>query len=477
MNPDHIKQFQDVFNSHQLQMRDKFLDSIYQKFTIYYITKKEDKPIINDLPNETKIIIIDSMKYDNEEYTIICFEQTIILLSKTKISLLENFFTNPNDSKIIQISDKKENELPQHIKIDDQESDEMIEIYNFILENEEGRFLYYFNLLSPSNNDLNKIWHELRRIILVFIVKKSYLKMSTNRFLSFDANKNQEINEYELNNFNFIKIKQLGASISSAELICHIGLEQLFAMKIFYDADRKKLFEREKRNYKMICHPLIPKFYGIGKINKEERLLIEYIKGSSLQKISEMKLNKEDKISIIYELLKIIEYLHHNEFIYRDMKPDNFIIDESKTLVLIDFDRMLIEKDKQNSKDLSTIYIAPEVYESKRYSYEVDIYSLGLIIYFIVMEKGAPKELHSRNIFEDFSEDFYEMKQIFQNCINIERSTRPVIDKIIQDFLKYYSSSIEKLNLKQREDQKNNNLEINYEPSSAPCTDAMPILW
>ena len=69
------------------------------------------------------------------------------------------------------------------------------------------------------------------------------------------------------------------------------------------------------------------------------------------------------------------------------------------------------------------------------------------------------------------------MKQIFQNCINIERSTRPVIDKIIQDFLKYYSSSIEKLNLKQREDQKNNNLEINYEPSSAPCTDAMPILW
>ena len=32
--------------------------------------------------------------------------------------------------------------------------------------------------------------------------------MSTNRLLSFDANKNQEINEYELNNFNFIRIKK-----------------------------------------------------------------------------------------------------------------------------------------------------------------------------------------------------------------------------------------------------------------------------
>lgn len=126
------------------------------------------------------------------------------------------------------------------------------------------------------------------------------------------------------------------------------------------------------------------------------------------------------------------------------MKPDNFIIDESNTLVLIDFDRMLIEKDEHNSKDLSTIYIAPKVSESKRYSYEDDIYSHELIKYFIAMEKEAPIEFHRRNVFEDLDDDFCEMKQIFQNCINFEGSTRPEIDQIIQDFLKYYSSSIKK---------------------------------
>ncbi|KAK8834234.1 hypothetical protein M9Y10_027134 [Tritrichomonas musculus] len=105
---------------------------------------------------------------------------------------------------------------------------------------------------------------------------------------------------------------------------------------------------------------------------------------------------------------------------------------------------MLIEKDENNSKDLSTIYIAPEVSESKRYSYEVDIYSHELIKYFIAMEKEAPIEFHSRNVFEDLDDDFCEMKQIFQNCINFEGSTRPEIDKIIQDFLKYYSTSIKK---------------------------------
>ena len=70
------------------------------------------------------------------------------------------------------------------------------------------RFLHNFTLERPFENQIKQIWHELRRIILVFIVKKSYLRMSTNRLLSFDANKNQEINEYKLNNFNFIRIKK-----------------------------------------------------------------------------------------------------------------------------------------------------------------------------------------------------------------------------------------------------------------------------
>ncbi|KAK8845191.1 hypothetical protein M9Y10_021373 [Tritrichomonas musculus] len=210
----------------------------------------------------------------------------------------------------------------------------------------------------------------------------------------------------------------------------------------------------------MIHHPLIPKFYGIGKKNKEELLLVEYIKGSSLDKISEMKLNKEEKMSIIYELLIVIEYLHLNGFIYRDLKPDNFIIDESKTLVLIDFDRMLTKDDEQITKNFCSMYIAPEIFESERYSYEVDIYSIGLIIYFIIMEKEAPKELYERNIFDDFNDEFSELGKLCEKCINIEGSNRPTIDEIIINFLKYYSSSIQNLtilnNIRQMTIQKNN---------------------
>ncbi|KAK8834470.1 cAMP-dependent protein kinase catalytic subunit [Tritrichomonas musculus] len=267
--------------------------------------------------------------------------------------------------------------------------------------------------------------------------------MNKDRLSNFENSENNESTEIELNNFNHIKLEDLGVGASTTVLICHLGLEQLLAMKIFYNIESEKLFEREKRNYEKIRHPLIPRFYGTGRIKNEKCLLIEYIKGISLDNIKQIKLNQEDKIVNIYELLKIIEYLHRNGFIYRDLKPDNFIIDENKTLVLIDFDRMLIQDSQQITKNFSSSYIAPEIFEAKRYSYEVDIFSLGLIVYFIIMEKEAPTNLYSRNIFDDFGGEFSEMKQIFENCINIEGSTRPTIDEIIHDFMKYYSSFIQ----------------------------------
>ena len=123
-----IKCFQNLFNSHQIKMKDEFLDKIYQKFKIYFISKFEDTAEINDIKNRTKIIIIDTMEYFNEEFLIICFEETIILVSKTTISLLEHFFRKHDDSKIIIAFDKIEEILPEYVQIDKEESNKMKKI-------------------------------------------------------------------------------------------------------------------------------------------------------------------------------------------------------------------------------------------------------------------------------------------------------------------------------------------------------------
>lgn len=50
----------------------------------------------------------------------------------------------------------------------------------------------------------------------------------------------------------------------------------------------------------------------------------------------------EDKFTIIFELIMIINYFHKNGFIYRDLRPNNIIIDENKNaFFFFDFDQMI----------------------------------------------------------------------------------------------------------------------------------------
>ena len=281
-----------------------------------------------------------------------------------------------------------------------------------------------------------------KKVPVTNLLDDLYLKTNKDRFNNFTENSIEDKKEIKLNNHNYIKIKHLGAGSSSVDLIYHIELEQLLALKRFPCNKDRTLLDREKRNYERIDHPLITKYYGNGRMNKEEFILVEFIKGHSLSDIKKLELNEEDKIIMIYELLFTIKYLHNKEFIYRDLKPSNFIIDENKTIVLTDFDRMLTNEDEQITKNFNSVYFDPEISGTKQYSYEVDIYSLGLIIYFIVTENDPPDKPYLNNIFEEFEGTFFEIGKICEKCINLDRSFRPTIEDVINDFMKYYSKSI-----------------------------------
>ncbi|KAK8843898.1 hypothetical protein M9Y10_024980 [Tritrichomonas musculus] len=451
-----------------IKLTDEYLDKIYKNFKIFSISKFEDTTLINNIKNDTKIIIIDIMEYKNEEYIVICFEKVITLISKSNFHFLQKFFTNHHDSNMITISEEIHEiiNLNKYGIVNEKESKEMKETYDYILRNERSRFLLYFMIQYPSDEDMIEIWKELRLIILCFIIKRSYLKINQNRFHHFNEIENEnkeikeinEIKEITLNKHDYIKIKHLGLETSIVELIYHIEFEELFAMKIFNGNENSRLIEREKRNYKILDHPLIPKCYYIGTVNREEFILIEYIKGKSLDKIKELNLKYEDKILIIYEMMNIIKYLHTNKFIYRDLKPNNFVIDENKNLILIDFDRMLIKDEEQYTKDFCSVYYDPRVGEEEIYSYEVDIYSLGLIIYFIIMEKNPPREIYSTNIFDEFGLKYHYISNICSKCICKEICSRPSINEILHIFLKYYSSSIHYLTSKNNIEEGNNTI-------------------
>lgn len=207
-----------------------------------------------------------------------------------------------------------------------------------------------------------------------------------------------------------------------------------------------ELFNREKNFYLKIRHPLLSNYYGSITINSMNALIIDYINGESLNSIKKLHLDFNHKIKIIFQILIIVEFIHQNKLIYRDLKPNNFIIDHNKTVVLIDRDRMankLYENESgELTKDLYHIYLAPEIQSPGKYSYEADIYSIGLLIYFIIMEKNPEIQyLNNQTIsIDDFPSQYSELQKICESCIQINPKKRPKISELIDFvYIKYYS--------------------------------------
>ena len=255
----------------------------------------------------------------------------------------------------------------------------------------------------------------------------------------------------EIDKESCILIRQVGTgSTFSANLIYNIESEEFMVVKKpkKNDVETLKLIEREKENYlKLKNFPLVPKFYGIIK-DKYDLLVIEYISGNLLMDIvnKEVILLEIEIKTIVFEIMIIIEFLHRNNFIIRDLKPDNIIIDENKTVVLIDFDRLINNnQDNENfTNDFSHDFVAPEVNEGK-ITNKCDIYSLGMLIYYLVINKIP--SLENRSQYNNFKRHI-NLEELYYNCIKEEPSDRPDISQVILDFYinNYSKIKIDNLN-------------------------------
>jgi cGMP-dependent protein kinase 1 len=85
-------------------------------------------------------------------------------------------------------------------------------------------------------------------------------------------------------------------------------------------------------------------------------------------------------------MILILEYLHLNKIVLRDVKPDSFMIDEQGYLKLIDLGiaKNLKNQENQNFRTFTIIgtphYMAPEIISGKGYGTSADLWSLGVCL-------------------------------------------------------------------------------------------------
>jgi polo-like kinase 1 len=91
------------------------------------------------------------------------------------------------------------------------------------------------------------------------------------------------------------------------------------------------------------------------------------------------------------QIINALKYLHAHRIIHRDLKLGNLFLNEKMEIKLGDFGlatKLDFDGEKKRTICGTPNYIAPEVLEGKGgHSYEVDIWSLGVIIYTLIIGK------------------------------------------------------------------------------------------
>lgn len=145
---------------------------------------------------------------------------------------------------------------------------------------------------------------------------------------------------------------------------------------------------------KMCRHPNIVRLLDHFENNEIIFICMEYLAGGTLANYLEHTpvdaLTEGDAGVITYQVAKGLEYLHQFGIIHRDLKPENIIIkgklpyEGLDALKIMDFglSKILGPNEKVNDGYGTLTYVAPEVLTRKPYNKHVDIWSLGVIVFY-----------------------------------------------------------------------------------------------
>ena len=196
-----------------------------------------------------------------------------------------------------------------------------------------------------------------------------------------------EDNTIELKDLD--NLKELGkGNFGNVNLVRSRKNKQLYAIKALRlkQIKREKLelcVELEKNVLLKIDHPFIMKMVKYLKNEHYIFFLMEYIHGKELWEVIRDigLLNKAQTQFYGGSLLLAVEYLHKKKVVYRDIKPENVMVNDNGYLKIIDFGTVKEIQDRTNTIIGTPHYMAPEIVRGEGYSFQVDVWSIAVCIY------------------------------------------------------------------------------------------------
>lgn len=200
-----------------------------------------------------------------------------------------------------------------------------------------------------------------------------------------NTKKNNTVN---LDCFSIVRNLGVGAT-GKVLLVKRNDNQKLYAMKIIKKKEifkngleehiklEKKLLEQHRNKF------LVKLKYGFQTPSKIY-LVMEYMSGGELSHLLRQFKTFTENLTVFYaaEILLGLEYLHEKmSVIYRDLKPENVLLDSKGHIKLVDFGYSKQTTVKTNTFAGTPEYMAPEVILGVGHSKMVDFWSLGILIF------------------------------------------------------------------------------------------------
>ena len=204
--------------------------------------------------------------------------------------------------------------------------------------------------------------------------------------------------ERECNKYDFIRDKKPLGKGAYGEVwkVTHENSKKVYCIKMMnkrdiYEQNLINQINKEISIMYNLNHPYSIKLYNHFEDNDKIYLIMELATNGNLYNYIQSKKHQKNKNidiikKIIIQTIEIIKYLHSSNIIYRDIKPENILLDKDFNIKLCDYGwaSYFTPGHSLNVYCGTPEYVSPEVLKKLPYNEKVDIWGIGVLIFELV---------------------------------------------------------------------------------------------
>lgn len=249
---------------------------------------------------------------------------------------------------------------------------------------------------------------------------------------------------FGLNDFEMLRVIGRG-SYAKVLLVSLRKNKKLYAMKVIKkelvtDEEDVDWVQTEKHVFETASnHPFLVGLHSCFQTRERLFFVIEYVNGGDLMfhMQRQRKLPEDHARFYAAEIILALHFLHEKGIIYRDLKLDNVLLDSEGHIKLTDYGMCkegILKGDTTSTFCGTPNYIAPEILRGEDYSFSVDWWALGVLM-FEMMAGRSPFDIVGMTDNPDQNTEDYLFQVILEKVIRIPRSLSVKASSVLKGFL------------------------------------------